>query len=343
MKILCEYTASGPSFVRNGWRRVLEAMGHSFKFWDPSRKSAFDAFSETEPDWFIGTTYGVDRAVAKNILKRPEMRVSLFASAWGDYVKDIDTKKYPIVIVNEQEKRAIAELKDACGRPDFVFIHVTDKYLEGTMGGWRSIGVEPIGVLNAYDSILYAGATYRTELACDVFFCGGHWPYKSRNLDRYIVPLCHPSAGLSVKIFGSGSWPVAQYLGYCSDEDNRDSFVSATVSPNVSEPHSTSLNFDIVERVFKSMGCGGFCISDYVDEARELFSPEELIMASDPEDFRALIDHFVAHPEQRLPYIDEGRKKVRESHSYFHRVAKMFRGLGMNDESKRCLDIYAGA
>lgn len=324
MKILCNYAPCAPAYIRGGWQRTFTYCGHDWRWWDLKR--AFDAF-RYEPDLYIGTTYELDRAVEKCIRNRPEMKVILFASAWGDYVDDCP---FPIVKVQEEEKRRLEKLKAETGKPDYVFIHVTNKYLEPTMGGWRSIGIEPVGILNAYDAILYQGARRREELICDLGYIGGYWSYKAQNLDRCIIPLCHPNSGLDVKIFGNQPWPVHCYLGACSDEVNRDLFLSATVCPNNCEPHSTSLGFDIVERVFKGMGIGGFVISDYVDEARELFSEDELIMAKTPEEMRELIYHFVKNPVERLPYIQKGREAILRDHTYFDRAHKFLVHLGID-------------
>ncbi len=340
MKILCEYTDAGPSYVRTGWGRVFKALGHTFSFWRPEKSSAFDAFSETEPDLFIGTTYGVDRAVYKNIVRRPNMKVALFASAWGELVKDLDIRKYPVVVASDREKATIEQLKKETGRPDFVFIHVTDKFLEGTMGGWRSIGVEPVGILNAADTFDYLGGKFRPELACDVAFVGGYWPYKARNIDNLLLPLCHPSSGLNVKIFGNRQWPVHQYLGFIENHDVRDLFASAKVCVNISEPHSTDLGWDIVERPFKVLSSGGFCVSDHVEEIAYLFNGT-IPFANSRESMANMVRYFVDYSEERLPFMERGRKLVLEGHTYWDRVAQMFDHLGMRDEAERAFATKA--
>lgn len=342
MKILCNYTPAGPSFVRSGWGRVFEALGHEFRFWPCDQRPAFDVFSEFEPDLYIGTTYETDRAVAKNIAMRPHMKVALYGSAWGKYVADIDTTKYPVVVTTEQEKRAIERLKKETGKPDFVFIHAHGHWLEGTMGGWREIGVEPRPLLNAADTFVYTKARFRPELACDVGFVGGYWPYKARNLDRFMLPLCHPSSGLDVKVFGNQPWPVHNYLGACADDAARDLFVSATVCPNVSEPHSTDLGWDIVERPFKVLAAGGFCVSDYVQELADLFSPNnEIPMAKTPQEFERRVRYFVENPASRNAWMEAGQRKVLTEHTYFDRVCDFFEYLGLESERAKCLKVKA--
>lgn len=340
MKILCEYTPAGPHYVRAGWGRVFAACGHEFKFWVMDTKSAFDAFYEYEPNVFFGCTYSIDRATAKCIAARPKMKVALFASANGPLVETIDRKRYPIVVASEQEKETIRRLKVETGKPDFVFIHVTDRFLEETMGGWREVGVEPIGVLNAADTFVYTGGTFRPELACDVGFVGGYWGYKARNLDSYLGPILHPDSGLRCKVFGNARWPFPCYMGPTSDEDVRDLFASATVCPNVSEPHSTDLGFDVIERIYKVLAAGGaMCISDDVLEVHSLFEPDELMTADSPKDFERKVRHFVSNPEQRLTFIKKGQAKVLARHTYFDRVAQFLNQFQMPAEARRVMEV----
>jgi len=167
MRVLCNYTPSGPHFVRTGWKRVFEAAGHTFAFWQPDQTPAFDAFSAVEPDLYIGTTYELDRATAKCIAARPHMKVAMFASAWGPYVEDIDREKYPLVLVSEQEKRAVEQLRKTAGKPDLVFVHAHGRWLDGTMSGWSELGIPYAGVLNAADTFAYLGGRYDPGLACD--------------------------------------------------------------------------------------------------------------------------------------------------------------------------------
>lgn len=336
MKILCNYTPCGPHFVRNGWRRVFEALGHQFTFWNPQLKPAFDAFSEVEPDIYLGTTYETDRAVAKNIGLRPHLKVALFGSAWGPRLDDVDLTRYPLVVATKQEKLTIESLRD---RISFVFIHAHGEWLEGTMSGWREIGVEPIGILNAADTFVYLNGKVRPELTCDLAFVGGYWGYKAGNLDKFLLPLCHPARGYSVKIFGNSPWPVAQYLGQVDDETVPDLFASATISPSVSEPHSTDLGWDVIERPFKVLSSGGFCVSDHVAEGRDLFNEVELPMAKTPAEMAEVVEFYVKNPERRSPLMAAGKRAVLRSHTYFDRVCDMFMGFGLLKEAARTLRL----
>lgn len=338
MKILCNYTPCGPSFVRSGWAKVFQALGHKFAFWQPEAKPAFDIFSEFEPDLFIGTTYGVNRSVYKNIVARPNMKVILYCSAWGSLIDQMNLKDYPIVVVNDNEKALIEKLKKETGQPEFVFCHYHDNWVERTLGGWQSIGVKPVGILNAADTFDYLNGTYKPEFDSDLSFVGGYWPYKSRNLDKLFLPLCQ-SREFKIKIFGNQPWSVPQYLGYVDTADVKDIFVSARICPNISEPHSTDWGFDVIERPYKVLSAGGFCISDYVQSGVEDIFGNTIPVAKTTQEFNSLLAHYLDRPEERKELADKGKELVLKSHTYFDRVAKMFYHLGLEDEAKKTEEL----
>jgi spore maturation protein CgeB len=95
----------------------------------------------------------------------------------------------------------------------------------------------------------------------------------------------------------------------------------------------------VIERPFKVLAAGGFCVSDYVPEARDLFTEEELPMAESPSQMAGMIRHFVECPEFRRRFIDAGRRKVLMEHTYFDRVCQFFDHLGMAKESANALRV----
>lgn len=344
MRILCEYSPGGSVTVRNGWGNVFRALGHQFAFWDPEgNKPAFDIFAEYEPDILLACTYSVDKALFRCIASRPHLKVGLFASSWGPMVNDIDIKKYPIVKTNYQEQCIIEALYSNTKKPHFVFIHAPQRHLEGVLGGWRSIGVNPLSILNAADIYTYFGGEIKEEYVSDCSFVGGYWDYKARNLKKYILPLCHRSKKLNIKIWGNSSWPVANYLGVLEENESRDVFASAGVCPNVHEPHSTDLGLgDIVERQFKVPCAGGLVVSDKVDgmDDEDVFGPNVMPQADNPQDFEDLIRFYLSHPEERKEKIAQTRRVVLNHHCYHHRVATFFDHWDLHKEAAQCRVLH---
>lgn len=338
MRFLVEFSEGGSATVRGAWLKVLRHLGHQADFWNPQIMSAHDAFARIEPHAYFGTTYGVDDAVEKCIRARPEMRVGLFGSAWGPLVDELPISEFPIVRTGAREAERLEKLKRETGQPSFVFIHASGEYLEGSMSGWRSIGIESIGVLNAADVYAYRPGQFQPNLACDAGFVGGRWNYKSKKLDPYILPL---TKILNVKIFGRNPWPTPSYLGTISQRGEVDLFKSATICLNVSEPHSSSDLFgcDIIERVFKVMACGGFLLTDHVPEMSTVFPAGCYEDAKNPDEFLAKALFYANNPQQRLPYMQAGKSAVLAKHTYHHRVEQLLRGLGYYDEADKCLPL----
>jgi hypothetical protein len=344
MKVLIENNIpTAPYFVHLGQARVFEAMGYEVKWWNSQQEPAFDAFG-FEPDIFMGKTFNIDRATYKNVVKRPEMKVCLYASDWGEAVDNIDTKKYPIVVTSDNEKRILEQLKKETGKPDFVYKHYHDKRIESTLGGWRSIGIKPVSLLNACDVFDYYPGSHKANFKCDVSYIGAIWGYKARNLRRYCSELLSDHM-INTKIFGYSieGWGVPQYLGYVETSDVRDIIASSKINLSAAEPHSTDLSegFDITEKPYKILGAGGFLISDYIHSlAEDVFTNNECVFFKTPAELKELVWHFKKNPDERLSYIERGRKTVMEGHTYFSRISKLFSELNMVLEANRTMEVY---
>jgi hypothetical protein len=325
-------------YIRLGWAKVFQAIGHDVTIWDINTKSAYDAFDEFEPDLFMGQTYNLDRSLFNCIKERPEIKVVMRASDWGDMQNKIDKEKYPILTASKDESVWVERLKREVDKPDFVHNHYHDNWMKVTHNRWSMIGVKVVSLIHGADVFDYAGAGVVDALESDITFVGGYWPYKAQSLDKYLLRLCHPVGKFNIKIFGGSDWPVVQYAGRISNENVKHAFRSATVCPNVSEPHSQDFGYDIIERPFKILMSGGFCISDYVESmANDIFTNDEILFAKTPEEFEQLIEYYVNNPEKRTPYVERGYKCVLENHTYFHRVAKIFTELDLPKEAEKCI------
>ncbi|MAF25664.1 hypothetical protein CL634_08860 [bacterium] len=336
MKILI--SSDGPHahyYIRLGWARAFEACGHNVLLWDVNSIPAFDVFDDFEPDIFMGQTYNLNRSVATCIKERPHLKVVMRAPDWGDMQKEIDKEKYPILTARDDEIKLVEQLKKETGKPDFVHNHYHENWISKTHNKWLDLGIEPVSLLHAADVFEYYGGKIVENFKSDISFIGGYWPYKARCLDKYIVRLCHPVGKFNIKIFGGSDWPVIQYMGRISGEQTKHIFRSAKVCPNISEPHSQDFGYDIIERPFKILMSGGFCISDYVESmSQDIFTNDEIIFAKTPKEFETLVKYYVNHPEEREPYIQRGYRCVLEKHTYFHRICSIFNKLGLDNEAE---------
>ena len=328
---------SAPKFVRGGWAKVLKYCGHNVEIFDPRRESVHDHFRRCEPEIYLGTTYGVDRATRKVLDARPKTKVGLFGSCFGPITDNLDREKYPLDVRTPEESMNVANLSNYTA----VFIHHTPKTVEHkTMTHWRGISDNVGSVINGSDIFSFLNGIPQEKYACDIAFVGGYWPYKARNLDKTIVQLCN-NKELNIKIFGNGKWSVAQYAGFIEESEMKHLFASAVVCLNVSEPHSTDLGFDIIERVFKVPTCNGLLVSDTVNEFDEIINSETLIpQYRNSDDIIRFIELFKENPKLRIEYIQDQKMWVLDGHTYFHRVADIWNLLNEPEQAEESLKKY---
>lgn len=335
MKFLSEKFSNAPFFIMDGWKKVLESFGHEWRWLESSPISEFDAF---KPDIFIGTTYGLDRAKLKALKSHPKTICLLKSSNFGPCQKDINTEIYPISMVEETEKFAVESIKNK----KFVFNFYHLNQYDYTMSGWKEVGCEFVEGLPAADIFDYTSISIDPTLECDIAFVGGYWPYKAENLNKYILPLCHPVGKYNIKIFGNQPWPVPQYMGPANNNVVNRLFSSAKICPNISEPHANIFGFEVNERVFKLAASKCFIINDKIQSLEDdIFTKHELIIADEENHFADLIDMFLTNPDLRKNSIESCYNTVIKSHTYHHRVSNALNKMGFAEEARKIIDEYS--
>ena len=201
----------------------------------------------------------------------------------------------------------------------------------------------PEGALDAYSNWRKTGLTLRSlPLACDtdryfpdddhgkfsdVLFgtVGGYWANKAIQLDRFLRP--HED---SLVVFGNRVWPYKGYRGAISEDDERVLYSNARVCAAINEPHA-EVTGDIVERVYKVLGCGGVAVTDTARWHRELFSPDELLMPSTVDEFHDMVNAAMTDGALNQRYRSRGREAVLQRHTYQHRARAILGWLGICD------------
>lgn len=356
MRILFQHDSTignGNFPPRIGLCNVFIALNHTVIHWDMTSKNCFDAFSEADPvDLFIGQTYNCSRAVTKCIAIRPEMRVIMQASSWGDLISEINLKENPILVPTDEEKGVLSKLKKETGKPDFVYQNYATRWVKSCLGKWESeAGIPAFSNLNAADYYKYNKGVACDKFKSDVNYVGGKWPYKSATIDKFLVPLLHndtapknPLTGekISVKIWGNQGWQgYPQYLGYATEEDLRHIFASSTCIVNVHESHSNQYGFDCVERPFKVFCSKGLPISDYVESFdKDIFPNGEMPFYKTYDELTDLIQYFITKPNVRLQHIENGYNTVLKHHTYHNRVSDILSQLQLTQEKVLCDKLH---
>jgi len=86
----------------------------------------------------------------------------------------------------------------------------------------------------------------------------------------------------------------------------------------------TSIEGHWTNRLWLTLGCGGFHLTNYVPGMEEVFkNREHLVWYHDEEECFALVKEFLAKPEERKRIADTGYKYVHEHHTFHHFVDKV--------------------
>jgi hypothetical protein len=343
-RVLITDRLSANHYIAVGWSNAFNSIGYQSALWD-TKVPAFDVFNKFNPDLFICSSWQLDRAQVKCISQRPDMKVLISLSNWGNADSSLNPEHTHVA--SEDERRIVSELVQKAPWVKLGFCQYADKYVGETHNHWRNVGIEPFGLLLGADTVAFPLVAPDPPYKSDLFIVSGYWPQKGINLQQYITSLTYPNTNLNIKIFGNG-WGIPQALGYAPDELLPYYYASAVVSPNIHEPQALRSGVDINQRAYQIFSCGGFQISQRVRSMEEdIFTNNEVVFVDTPKEFFERVIHFRDNPADRTPYIERGVDTVYKSHTFLHRVGEMLGRLGEHkDESKAYVlagDIYRKA
>lgn len=123
--------------------------------------------------------------------------------------------------------------------------------------------------------------------------------------------------GLKPAVYGAGWADVLVgenadlYKGYqIRGEELRYFYSSADIVLNDTREDMIEAGF-ISNRIYDVTACGAFIISDYIPEIEEIYG-DSVPMYKNKEEFKALIDYYLAHPEERQEKARQAQKITRE-------------------------------
>jgi len=328
---------SANHFIRLGQAKVFQAIGYKLYFYDQeSKESIIDVFNKFKPTTIMLGSYQIDRPLMKALKACENIEIILWCPNWDNKIyfenndiQEIDTVNDGVLIANEQEKRWVEELVKL-HNIKYCFVAYTQKWANRTNGGWREIGLEPIGIPLAADLYDYALGEYDEKLKSDIAWVGGWWDYKAVNMKKYLLPLCNQD--LNVKLFGYGNYPVAQHLGPIDTQHVKNLYYSAKICPSVFEP-LVKYGFDVSERIYKILSSGGFCISQYCESLEEIFINDEIVVSCDQEEFFEQVRNFLDNPEETMRYRLRGIEYAYSNGNYFSRIRDIMSYLGKIDDT----------
>jgi hypothetical protein len=298
MKILCLETPKTCRHTFQGWANILKKNGHEFNFCNINKKPVFDAFDECDPDLFIGTVTDITRGVA-TCLTEFKIPAILYSP--------------PYLSLEEIDIECVQQLRKDCGQPELIFNFADNKSLNQSLGGWSKEGFKIKNILRAADTTLFNYTKPKPEFEADVAYVGNFTPH----VIPYIFPLCH-NTPYSVRIFGTGSWPIVNYLGQVDRKNVHEIYASSKISLSISPPNDIEPDGE----VFNIIASGGFCLANNFPE--DILKIEKF---SNKEELQNLVDQYTASPAK-----NQLRQQVLENHTYAHRLQHLLKVLGFSDE-----------
>lgn len=317
--LVCRTPTNAFNYITQGWINCLQDRGHIAQRWNGDRK-IWDQF---DPDLYLGSS-----AFQQPLPSKPrKAKIALHVNSWGPI--SIDTGDESKEQINEASHRIQWVLRQ---EPDIVFGYGYERDRE-IWSYWEQKGNIPWTPMpTAGDKTIYR-TDPNQERYYEIIYLGGRWPYKSKTLDDYLLPVLY--SPLSHKVHGWGTWPANRSSGVLAEKEVPRFLRSGRIGPCVSEKHTQEFGIDIPERVFKVALSGTLAIHDPVPQFKTAFP--ELVMASDPQDYVDKCIYFARDDQQRKALAELQRQFVLNHHTYHHRLHDLLSPLGLDEEAKTML------
>ena len=310
MKILAANPDGGAFYyIINGYIKAFEAHGHIAKRWNGNLKE----LREFKPDLYFGSSGWI-----QDLPLERDFCVCLHVNPYGDKIGSISSG--PIIDESEQIIQKVAKIK-----PDRVWGYFSEpqrKYWKN----WENIlNIPALPLPTAADHFLFKQTS--TIKQYDIGFIGGRWPYKSINIDKYLLPALKK---FKYKIAGWGGWPDNISSGTTTDPEVVELLSESLIAPCICEPHTTIYGIDVPERIFKVSLCGALAISDIFKDIEYLFPNNMIPIADTPEKYSELIKYYLDHSEEREELVKKQREYILNTHTYVHRTYEILKSIGYN-------------
>jgi spore maturation protein CgeB len=125
-----------------------------------------------------------------------------------------------------------------------------------------------------------------------------------------------------LKLFTHQPAPELPHASYVGPVDYYDTmplvFQHSRINLNIT---LKSIHTGIPLRCMDIMGSGGFLLSNYQEDFLDCFVPgEDFVFYESEDDFIQKIDYYLSHDAERRQIAANGAEKMRESHTFSHRV-----------------------
>lgn len=298
--------------IANGFKNAFIDRGDSFRFFDinklensfwPAEKIKLRSFS---PDILFTS---VDNIAHLPLDKLKPTSLVL----WGSFYSPCNYEEQ-IHTIKEQTKKILNRYSS---RHNILIWSQHDEQInEQFFGGYQNdLGIKLIQLLHCADKTKLTEPLLTPEFD---FLWIGNTSHRLSTYKSFIEPL---------------KKEFRNYLEYTQHNminpetvERKKLYARSYIVPNVHTSAQIEHNILLNERVFTATMLGGFQICDN-NMARKYFNEDELVIATNSNDFQEKIRHYISHPEERLIMIKKMQDKLLKSHTYFNRIDTIMEAL----------------
>ena len=289
-----------------GIGRAFEAIGIPFADWDGQN---IELIRQLQPRIYIACSEAWRWNYPAWARHEYGTKVLIHVNPYGT-VKVGSIDRGPIIDAKPRDIKWVA-----AQRPDGVFCYADRRTVDTYFNSWRSqhsYKIYPFSL--AADHCALSGAEYRDELAFDVGWVGGIWPYKAVMMNKYLIPLRQKHR------CGFYGWNDPWRMGPISDQDVKHLYRSAKICPSVSESHTVHHPIDMPQRVYNVACAGGFTIHTPTPCLERLGLSDVIPMAHNEAEWFDMIQYYLDHDEERMERAARQKEAILRNHTYLHRI-----------------------
>jgi len=206
--------------------------------------------------------------------------------------------------------------------------------VESFYSGYTSLGI-PVLALPYAGDITVAPETVRdmADVKESLIFIGNLKHRRRGNLSL-LKRLMTLAPRQSIRLHGGKDWQ--RFLGIEAEPtppgmNTGKLYRQALIAPNIHTLRQRSHRIQVNDRSFHIPACGGFQICDN-PMIRDYFDASEVVLAESENEFVEMTTHFLRNPDATLPFLHKASHKIRQEHSYFNRIAALYKALDIHKE-----------
>jgi hypothetical protein len=191
-------------------------------------------------------------------------------------------------------------------------------YIRSDLTDWFNYGFEVLSIPFSANPLQYYYVSNQAK-PLNYIFLGSLNPPKLGRYVRYWLPIVRRYRGL---INGPG-WGQDDLI--LDRRLHRLVYSLAVVGLNLHIPISVNTFSEINERTYILACSGVFQLVDRPLNLRTLFGSDDVVSADSHAEYADKFCYYLAHPEERIPYIISGLRCVYDGHTVFHRMDVLMR------------------